>query len=151
MGGATDRLCLHIRYIDPNAIGLRPRRIQSMSHHAACSHPSQHFNKRPFHTLHRHYSKMMAKWKTIFESQLQAFLRQIQQLECEQLVESSARMQLVRSSSQTFASRQESKARYEHFLSNLATRLDYNDYYSSVLTGILLCRVLVSVYIFPSL
>ncbi|CAE7256707.1 spc97 [Symbiodinium sp. CCMP2592] len=56
----------------------------------------------------RHYSKMMAKWKTIFESQLQAFLRQIQQ---------------------------ESKARYEHFLSNLATRLDYNDYYSSVLTG----------------
>ena len=56
----------------------------------------------------RQYSKMMAKWKTIFESQLQAFLRQIQQ---------------------------ESKARYEHFLSNLATRLDYNDYYSSVLTG----------------
>jgi len=56
----------------------------------------------------RHYSKMMAKWKTIFERQLQAFLRQIQQ---------------------------ESKARYEHFLSNLATRLDYNDYYSSILTG----------------
>lgn len=26
----------------------------------------------------RHYSKMMAKWKTIFESQLQAFLRNIQ-------------------------------------------------------------------------
>eukprot|EP00931_Biecheleriopsis_adriatica_P075070 TRINITY_DN49018_c0_g1_i1.p1 TRINITY_DN49018_c0_g1~~TRINITY_DN49018_c0_g1_i1.p1 ORF type:complete len:979 (+),score=204.75 TRINITY_DN49018_c0_g1_i1:69-3005(+) len=56
----------------------------------------------------RHYSKMMAKWKTIFESQLQGFLRQIQQ---------------------------ESTARYEHFLSNLATRLDYNEYYSSVLSA----------------
>ena len=56
----------------------------------------------------RHYSKMMAKWKTIFESQLQAFLRQIQQ---------------------------ESKARYEHFLKNLATRLDYNEYYSTVLSS----------------
>ena len=32
--------------------------------------------------VHRHYSKMMAKWKTIFESQLQAFLRQIQQQGC---------------------------------------------------------------------
>ena len=29
----------------------------------------------------RHYSKMMAKWKTIFESQLQAFLRQIASLD----------------------------------------------------------------------
>lgn len=56
----------------------------------------------------RHYSKMMAKWKTIFESQLQAFLRQIQQ---------------------------ETKARYEHFLKNLATRLDYNEYYSTVLSS----------------
>eukprot|EP00930_Biecheleria_cincta_P084725 TRINITY_DN74174_c0_g1_i1.p1 TRINITY_DN74174_c0_g1~~TRINITY_DN74174_c0_g1_i1.p1 ORF type:complete len:871 (+),score=154.33 TRINITY_DN74174_c0_g1_i1:94-2613(+) len=56
----------------------------------------------------RHYYKMMAKWKTIFESQLQGFLRQIQQ---------------------------ESTARYEHFLSNLATRLDYNEYYSSVLSS----------------
>ena len=137
--------------IDLSAVDLRARRIQSMLRHAACSHPSQNFNKEPFHTLHRHYSKMMAKWKTIFESQLQAFLRQIQQLECEQLFKSSARMQSVSSSSQTFASRQESKARYEHFLSNLATRLDYNDYYSSVLTGILLFRVLVSVFIFPSL
>jgi len=54
----------------------------------------------------RHYSKMISKFKVIFESQLQGFLRQIQQ---------------------------ESTTRYEHFLSNLATRLDYNDYYSSVL------------------
>eukprot|EP00490_Sorites_sp_Unknown_P016177 CAMPEP_0114681322 /NCGR_PEP_ID=MMETSP0191-20121206/55245_1 /TAXON_ID=126664 /ORGANISM="Sorites sp." /LENGTH=61 /DNA_ID=CAMNT_0001959455 /DNA_START=73 /DNA_END=258 /DNA_ORIENTATION=- len=51
---------------------------------------------------------MMAKWKTIFENQLQAFLRQIQQ---------------------------ETKTRYEHFLKNLATRLDYNEYYSTVLTS----------------
>jgi len=54
----------------------------------------------------RHYSKMISKFKDIFESQLQGFLRQIQQ---------------------------ESTTRYDHFLSNLATRLDYNDYYSSVL------------------
>jgi len=54
----------------------------------------------------RHYSKMISKFKVIFESQLQGFLRQIQQ---------------------------ESTTRYDHFLSNLATRLDYNDYYSSVL------------------
>ena len=46
--------------------------------------------------------------KVIFESQLQGFLRQIQQ---------------------------ESTTRYEHFLSNLATRLDYNDYYSTVLSS----------------
>merc|ERR1712151_36075 len=58
----------------------------------------------------RHYSKMISKFKFIFESQLQGFLRQIQQ---------------------------ESTSRYEHFLSNLATRLDYNDYYSSVLANTL--------------
>merc|ERR1712050_284341 len=57
----------------------------------------------------RHYSKMISKFKVIFESQLQGFLRQIQQ---------------------------ESTSRYEHFLSNLATRLDYNDYYSPVLAGV---------------
>jgi len=56
----------------------------------------------------RHYSKMISKFKVIFEGQLQGFLRQIQQ---------------------------ESTTRYEHYLSNLATRLDYNDYYSSVLAG----------------
>jgi len=53
----------------------------------------------------KHYSKTIAKFKVIFESQLQGFLRQIQQ---------------------------ESSTRYEHFLSNLATRLDYNEYYSSM-------------------
>lgn len=31
--------------------------------------------------------------------------------------------------------RQETKARYEHFLKNLATRLDYNEYYSTVLSS----------------
>jgi len=56
----------------------------------------------------RHYSKMIAKFKTIFESQLQGFLKQIQQ---------------------------ESATRYESFLNNLGTRLDYNEYYSSVLTS----------------
>eukprot|EP00927_Polykrikos_kofoidii_P060950 TRINITY_DN55848_c0_g1_i1.p1 TRINITY_DN55848_c0_g1~~TRINITY_DN55848_c0_g1_i1.p1 ORF type:complete len:1101 (-),score=203.50 TRINITY_DN55848_c0_g1_i1:114-3392(-) len=54
------------------------------------------------------YSKMISKFKLVFESQLQAFLRQI---------------------------RQESTSRYEHFLSNMLTRLDYNEYYSSVLAG----------------
>lgn len=55
----------------------------------------------------RHYLKMISKFKVIFESQLQGFLRQI---------------------------RQESTTRYEHFLSNMLTRLDYNEYYSSVLS-----------------
>eukprot|EP00811_Abedinium_folium_P012611 NODE_216_length_3372_cov_10.598151.p1 GENE.NODE_216_length_3372_cov_10.598151~~NODE_216_length_3372_cov_10.598151.p1 ORF type:complete len:975 (+),score=322.43 NODE_216_length_3372_cov_10.598151:133-3057(+) len=53
----------------------------------------------------KYYSKMISKFKVMFESQLQGFLRQI---------------------------RQESKSRYEHFLSNMLTRLDYNEYYSSV-------------------
>merc|ERR1712060_433073 len=57
----------------------------------------------------KHYVNMISKFKQIFENQLQGFLRQIQQ---------------------------ESSTRYEHFLSNLATRLDYNDYYSSVLAGV---------------
>lgn len=56
----------------------------------------------------KQYSRMISKFKVVFESQLQGFLRQI---------------------------RQESTAHYEHFLSNMLTRLDYNEYYSSVLAG----------------
>mmetsp|Transcript_40952 Transcript_40952/g.87975 ORF Transcript_40952/g.87975 Transcript_40952/m.87975 type:complete len:401 (+) Transcript_40952:3-1205(+) len=56
----------------------------------------------------KQYSKTIGKFKDIFESQLQGFLRQIQQ---------------------------ESSTRYEHFLSNLATRLDYNGYYTSSLSA----------------
>lgn len=56
----------------------------------------------------KQYSRMISKFKVVFESQLQGFLRQI---------------------------RQESTAQYEHFLSNMLTRLDYNEYYSSVLAG----------------
>jgi len=52
----------------------------------------------------KHYSKMISKFKEIFESQLQGFLGKI---------------------------RQESTNHYEHFLSNMLTRLDYNDYYST--------------------
>ena len=37
--------------------------------------------------------------------------------------------------SQPYVVRQETKARYEHFLKNLATRLDYNEYYSTVLSS----------------
>merc|ERR1712070_895870 len=55
----------------------------------------------------KHYAKMISKFKEIFETQLQGFLKQI---------------------------RVESTARHEHFLSNMLTRLDYNDYYSTVLT-----------------
>ena len=105
---------------------------------------------------------MMAKWKTIFESQLQAFLRQIQQqsriwspwnTKWDPILPHRFENQIILSCRFTAAlrrsekpelslgplsgpvPRQESKARYEHFLSNLATRLDYNDYYSSVLAG----------------
>jgi len=56
----------------------------------------------------KHYVSMILRFKTIFETQLQGFLRQI---------------------------RQESSQRYEHFLSNMYTRLDYNEYYSTVLTA----------------
>eukprot|EP00928_Gymnodinium_smaydae_P021740 TRINITY_DN18517_c0_g2_i1.p1 TRINITY_DN18517_c0_g2~~TRINITY_DN18517_c0_g2_i1.p1 ORF type:complete len:939 (-),score=233.35 TRINITY_DN18517_c0_g2_i1:43-2643(-) len=58
----------------------------------------------------RHYSNMISKFKAIFESQLQAFLRQIRS-------EGSSRSS-------------------ELFLSNMLTRLDYNEYYSSVMTGV---------------
>lgn len=54
------------------------------------------------------YVKMISKYQGLFEQQLQGFLRQI---------------------------RQESTHNYEHFLSNMLTRLDYNDYYSSALSG----------------
>eukprot|EP00929_Paragymnodinium_shiwhaense_P097537 TRINITY_DN59193_c0_g1_i1.p1 TRINITY_DN59193_c0_g1~~TRINITY_DN59193_c0_g1_i1.p1 ORF type:complete len:1038 (-),score=126.78 TRINITY_DN59193_c0_g1_i1:350-3463(-) len=54
------------------------------------------------------YSTMISKFKVVFETQLQAFLAQI---------------------------RKESSSRHEHFLSNMLTRLDYNDYYSSLLPG----------------
>jgi gamma-tubulin complex component 2 len=51
----------------------------------------------------KHYAKMISKFKEIFETQLQSFLHHI---------------------------RVESTTRHEHFLSNMLTRLDYNDYYS---------------------
>merc|ERR1712087_1013390 len=57
-----------------------------------------------------HYVNMISKFKTIFEQHMLGFLRQIQS---------------------------ESSNRYEHYLSNLASRLDYNDYYSSVGASIL--------------
>jgi len=56
----------------------------------------------------KHYVSMISRFKNIFETQLQGFLKQI---------------------------RQESSQRYEHFLSNMYTRLDYNEYYSTVLTA----------------
>jgi len=52
------------------------------------------------------YSSSISRFKVIFETQLQGFLRQI---------------------------RHETTHRYEHFLSNMLTRLDYNDYYSGAL------------------
>merc|ERR1712146_18503 len=55
----------------------------------------------------KHYAKCITKFKEIFETQLQSFLQHV---------------------------RVESTTRHEHFLSNMLTRLDYNDYYSTVLT-----------------
>lgn len=55
------------------------------------------------------YTKMISRFQGMFESQLQGFLQQI---------------------------RKESTHNYDHFLSNMLTRLDYNDYYSSQMTGV---------------
>jgi len=52
---------------------------------------------------------MISQYKLMFEKQLQGFLKLI---------------------------REESSQNYEHFLSNMLTRLDYNDYYSSELSGL---------------
>lgn len=56
----------------------------------------------------KHNSVFLSRFKALFETQLHGFLRQIQQ---------------------------ESTRNYEQFLSNMLTRLDYNDYYTSVLAG----------------
>merc|ERR1711933_714318 len=68
--------------------------------------------KRKQHT-HLHllqgYAMMISQFKLMFEKQLQGFLKLI---------------------------REESSQKYEHFLSNMLTRLDYNDYYSSELSGL---------------
>lgn len=55
------------------------------------------------------YAMMISKYKLMFEKQLQGFLKLI---------------------------REESSQKYEHFLSNMLTRLDYNEYYSSELSGL---------------
>jgi gamma-tubulin complex component 2 len=52
------------------------------------------------------HATLVHKFRGIFESQMQGFLHQI---------------------------RQESTNQYEHFLSNMLTRLDYNDFYSTTL------------------
>jgi len=57
----------------------------------------------------KQYAMMISRFKNMFEKQLQGFLRLI---------------------------REESSQKYEHFLSNMLTRLDYNDYYSSELSGL---------------